>query len=219
MNPANKEQAQSKYDEIRQIAEARRKAFKEAPGPKIHIGMATCGIASGALETKDAFEQALAELGIEAGIHTVGCSGHCYAEPFVIVDHPESGFPPIFYPQVTSGKARMLTKLFLAEGDPRFEHVLGATEENEMIPWVMEYARFNQEKRVLMEKCGRIDPEDIYDYIAEDGYRVLDEIFRHTPAQVIQQVQDAGLRAEAGPVFQPAKNGSWRPASRRTPGS
>ena len=169
MSPAEQESFQARFDEIRTAASARQRADIEAPGPRIHIGMATCGIASGALETKAAFEQALARHGIDARIHTVGCIGHCYAEPFVIIDHPESGFPPIFYPEVNAGKATMLTKLFLAEGDPRFEHILGATEENDMIPWIGEFSRFNQEKRVVMEKCGHIDPEDIYEYIAAGG--------------------------------------------------
>jgi NADH-quinone oxidoreductase subunit F len=164
--------------------------------------MATCGIASGALETKAAFEQALARNGIDARIHTVGCIGHCYAEPFVIIDHPESGFPPIFYPEVSAGKATMLTKLFLAEGDPRFEHILGATEENDMIPWIGEFSRFSQEKRVVMEKCGHIDPEDIYEYIAAGGYETLPDIFRRSPEEIIQQIKDAGLRGRGGAGFE-----------------
>jgi NADH-quinone oxidoreductase subunit F len=128
-------------------ARARQAQFDGSPLPKIHIGMATCGIASGALETQAAFETALAERGIEALVHTVGCVGHCYAEPVVVIDYPDSGFPPILYPEVTPGKAKMLVKLFLEEGDPRFEHIMGATVENEMIPSVMEFARFNREKR------------------------------------------------------------------------
>ena len=59
MSPPNKALARSRFEEIRREAQTRRKAFDEAPEPKIHIGMATCGIASGALATKDAFEQAL----------------------------------------------------------------------------------------------------------------------------------------------------------------
>ncbi len=110
-------------------------------------------------------------------------------------------FPPIFYADVNPGKAQMLTNLFLAEGDPRFEHVLGATEENDMIPWVMEFSRFNQEKRVVMEKCGRIDPEDIYDYIAEDGYATLVDMLQRSPEEVIQQIKDAGLRGRGGAGF------------------
>ena len=201
MNPVNDSPFNPAYQSIRAEAEKRRKAFQDAPGPKIHIGMATCGIASGALETKDAFEQALNEYGIDAQIHTVGCIGHCYAEPYVIIDHPSSGFPPIFYAGVNDGKARMLTKLFLAEGDPRFEHVLGATVKNEMIPWVMEFSRFSQEKRVVMEKCGRIDPEDIYDYIADDGYVALVQVLQKPPDEILAEVKASGLRGRGGAGF------------------
>ena len=60
MSLQSNEPYRHRFEEIRQDADARRKAFTDAPGPKIHVGMATCGIASGALATKDAFEQALA---------------------------------------------------------------------------------------------------------------------------------------------------------------
>ena len=139
MSPDNHKNIDMKFNTIREEAEKRRAAFRDAPVPKIHIGMATCGIASGALETQKAFEEALVENNIDAQIHTVGCCGHCYAEPVVIIDHPDSGFPPIFYHEVTPGKAKMLVKLFLGGGDPRFEHVYGATEENDLIPSVSDF--------------------------------------------------------------------------------
>ncbi len=201
MNPANSASAQSRYEAIRSEARRRRQAFAEAPVAKIHIGMATCGIASGALETKAAFKEALAQRGIEALIHSVGCVGHCYAEPVVIIDHPDSGFPPILYPEVTPGKAKMLSKLYLEEGDPRLEHILGATVENDLIPWVMEFPRFSMEKRIIMEKCGRIDPEDIYDYVAEDGYAVLPGLLQRSPREVVQQIKESGLRGRGGAGF------------------
>lgn len=201
MKPANSKKLDQAFSAIRQEALKRRKAFQEAPVPKIHIGMATCGIASGALETKKAFEEALAERNVDARIHTVGCWGHCYAEPVVIIDHPDSGFPPIFYHQVTAGKAKMLVKLFLEEGDPRFEHVYGATQENDLIPSLMEFSRFNMEKRVVMEKCGHIDPEDIYDYIAEGGYSVLVKALQTNPDNIVQEIQNSGLRGRGGAGF------------------
>ena len=108
MRPDSHNIIDQKYNTVREAAEKRRIAFMETSVPKIHIGMATCGIASGALETLKAFEEALAENNIQALIHTVGCFGHCYAEPVVIIDHPNSGFPPIFYHEVTPGKAKML---------------------------------------------------------------------------------------------------------------
>ena len=91
MNPVNKEIYHRAFDALFEEAKKRKSSFKEAQVPKIHIGMATCGIAAGALETKNAFEQLLAERKIEAILHSVGCIGHCYAEPVVIIENP--GFP------------------------------------------------------------------------------------------------------------------------------
>ncbi len=59
MRPPINSAVRAEFDKIRQEADVRRKAFKEAPVPKIHIGMSTCGIASGALANNEAFEQAL----------------------------------------------------------------------------------------------------------------------------------------------------------------
>ena len=211
MNPNDPVAPASAFHDLQQEALRRRKRFEDAPVPRIHIGMATCGISSGALETKAAFEQALAEQGIDALIRTVGCIGHCYAEPYVIIDHPDSGFPPIFYPEVTPGKATMLAKLFLAGGDPRLEHILGATVENDLIPSVMDFPRFQSEKRVVMEKCGRIDPEDIYDYIAEGGYGSVADMLRHSPGQIIREIQASGLRGRGGAGFPTGRK--WELAS------
>ncbi|MDM8554648.1 NADH-ubiquinone oxidoreductase-F iron-sulfur binding region domain-containing protein [Desulfococcaceae bacterium HSG7] len=197
----NKDIPEQAYDRIYQQAIQRQEAFLSVPGPRIHIGTATCGIAAGALETRSAFEEALAQRNIDAQIHTVGCFGHCYAEPVVIIDHPDSGFPPIFYPEVTSAKAKMLTTLFLQEGDPRFEHILGATVANEMIPSIMDFARFNQEKRVVMEKCGQIDPENIDEYIASDGYSALAKSLQRDSSEIIDLVKASGLRGRGGAGF------------------
>ncbi len=199
MSPANKDGPRAAYDAL--VTSARSRGETVPPGPRIHIGMATCGIASGALETKAAFEAALAERGIEASIHTVGCIGHCYAEPWVIIEHPESGFPPIFYHEVTPGKARMLTRLYLEEGDPRFEHVYGATEENDMIPSVMEFPRFNGETRVVTARCGRIDPEKIDEYIADGGYAALAAALEGSPDAIIETITASGLRGRGGAGF------------------
>ncbi len=184
-------------------ATRRRRAFQEAAVPKIHIGMATCGIASGALETKNAFEETLTERRISALIHPVGCIGHCYAEPLVVVENP--GFPPILYYKVTPGKAGMIVKSFLEEGDPLFEHLLGAMVENDLIPPVTDFPRFNQEKRVVTERCGLVNPEDIYDYLAEGGYASMAKALGRAPDEIIQEVTNSGLRGRGGAGFPTGK--------------
>ncbi len=167
--------------------------------PVISIGMATCGLAAGAQETKAAFEAILKERGIEARIESVGCLGHCYAEPLVIIENP--GFPPIAYHEVTPGKARALVKAFLEEGDPLFEFVLGAMEENELIPAVVDFPRFHLEKRVVMELSGKIDPGDLDAYIAAGGYGALVKALGMPPDEVIRVVLESGLRGRGGAGF------------------
>ncbi|NQT54709.1 MAG: NADH-quinone oxidoreductase subunit F [Desulfobacteraceae bacterium] len=199
MNSIKKNDMYQMFDDIRKKAEMRRNEIRDTMVPKISIGMATCGLASGALDTKKAFEEILSERNIEARIRSVGCIGHCYAEPVVIIDNP--GFPPILYHQVTPGKAKMLVKSFLEDGDPLFEHVLGAMEENDLIPQVSDFPRFNQEKRVVMERCGLIEPEDINDYIADGGYSSLVKVLQLPPDETIKEVNNSGLRGRGGAGF------------------
>jgi len=208
----NKKTPSAALQEIHDAAAERRDAGREPDIPVIHIGMATCGIASGALETKQAFEDALEQQGVAAVVHPVGCFGHCYAEPVVVIDHPTSGFPPILYPNVSPGKAKMLTKLYLGEGDPRFEHILGATVENEMIPWVNEFSRFSMEKRIVTRLCGRIDPERIDEYILEGGYASLVRALEMDPHDIVAAITSAGLRGRGGAGFPTGRK--WEIAAR-----
>lgn len=199
MNRNNHKRIIHKFSILCNEAQKERDAFRDMSLPVIHIGMASCGIASGALETKIAFEETLAERKIEALIHPVGCIGHCYGEPVVIIENP--GFPPIFYHEVTPGKARMLVKSFLEDGDPLFEYLLGAMEENELIPSVQNFPRFNQETRAVMENCGLIDPEEINDYIAVGGYSAFVSALQLSPKDLIKEIQRAGLRGRGGAGF------------------
>ena len=191
------------FTAIQEKAARHADSITEDPAPKIYIGMATCGLASGALETKKAFEEALSLRNIQARILQVGCMGHCYGEPLVTVHNP--GFPPILYHQVTPGKATMLVKSFLEEGDPLFEYLLGAMEENDLIPQVWDFPRFSQEKRVVTEICGFINPEEILDYIAMGGYSSLAETLRLEPHDIINQVKNSGLRGRGGAGFPTGK--------------
>ena len=189
------------FHPIRVKAESQLASLRDSRIPKIYIGKATCGLAAGALETERGFEKALSEQNVEAIIKSVGCIGHCYAEPVVIIDHPKSGFPPILYHQVTPGKARMLVKSYLVDGDPLFEHVYGAMEDNDMVPWVMDYPRFKQEKRVVMEKSGLIDPGKINEYIGSGGYSTFVKALKLNRKEIIEEVLLSGLRGRGGAGF------------------
>ncbi len=175
----------------------------------ISIGKGTCGIAAGALETQEAIEGTLAQEGIEASVFSTGCMGHCYAEPVVIIDNPDSGFPPVFYHQVTPGKAKMIIKSFLIDGDPLFEHMMGAMVQNDMIPSIMDFPRFNSEERIVMEKCGLMDPGEIDEYIALDGYSTFAGLLHgKDPDNIISAIIESGLRGRGGAGFPTGKK--WK---------
>ena len=189
------------FNSIHREAEARADSFRKEAIVRICIGKATCGLAAGALETQRSFEEALMEMNIKAAIRSVGCLGHCYAEPLVIVDNPVSGLPPILYPNVTPGKARMIVKSFLSEGDPLFEYMLGSMEQSELVPNVMDYPRFGLERRLVMERCGLIDPDDIFEYIAAGGYSSLMKAVQSSRREIISEILLSGLRGRGGAGF------------------
>jgi NADH-quinone oxidoreductase subunit F len=210
MNPEIKETIDQTFKEIRKEALNRVHTLSKDKVPVISIGKATCGIAAGALDTQKALEEILEKESIEARIKSVGCIGHCYAEPIMIIDHPESGFPPVLYHQVTPGKAGMIARSFLLEGDPLFEHILGAIEENDLIPNIMDFPRFNMEERLVMEKCGHIDPMDINDYISRDGYSTFIKALQTDREDILREISDSGLRGRGGAGFSTGEK--WKTA-------
>jgi len=201
----NNDHAQDALKMLQEGAAGKWREFSESTTPKIHIGMATCGLAAGAQETRDAFEAQLEKENINAIIHPIGCHGHCYAEPLVIIDVPDSGLPPIMYQQVDEGKAIMLVKNFLKNNDPCLEHIYGAMEESDTLPSVMLFPRFNREKRIIMDKCGRINPADIHEYLALGGYTALGMALKTEPEQIIDTVSASGLRGRGGAGFPTGK--------------
>lgn len=92
MNQNKVKQATERYEQLIEYARKRRAEKERVEIPQIHVGMATCGLAAGAAETKSAFEEELSLRHIEASVLPVGCLGHCYAEPLVVISNP--GFPP-----------------------------------------------------------------------------------------------------------------------------
>ena len=174
--------------------------LRQAPGPVIYVGCATCGRAAGALETIAGFREALAANQLEAEIRQVGCLGHCYAEPLVIIQNP--GFPSLLYQKIGAGEAGILVRSFLKDGsDPCYEYLIGALEPDDNFPTLMDYPRYLFEQRVVMEHCGRIDPEEIDHYLAVGGYTALARGLEQGGEWVLAEVAAARLRGRGGAGF------------------
>lgn len=82
---------------------------------QIKVGMATCGIASGAKETMTYFIEETEHQAIDAVITQTGCMGYCYAEPTVEVIMP--GKEPVVFGFVTKNKAREIIDKYIIKGE------------------------------------------------------------------------------------------------------
>jgi len=186
------------FDEIKRQAEAR---WQELQGAKavIMVGAATCGRAAGALEVLRAFKSELKKQNLDCPVFVVGCMGHCYAEPIVVISKPPH--PPIVYQQVNAVIARRLVKEFILGDDPCLEFVLGALEASELVPSLADFPRAQFEQKIILKNCGFIDPEDIEHYVANGGYAALAKALQITPEKVIAEVKESGLRGRGGAGF------------------
>jgi len=189
----------SVFGEIRKRAESHWKNLWNNQNPVILVGTATCGRAAGALDVLEAIKEVVKKRNIECVVFEVGCLGHCYAEPLVIIRKP--GYPPICYGHVTPVLAQNLVINLILNDDPSLEFVLGALEENELIPSFSDFPRAKYEKRIILKNCGQINPEDIDHYIGNGGYQGLAKALQMKPEEVIEEVKRSKLRGRGGAGF------------------
>lgn len=187
------------YQDLKIKAETLWAELWKSGKPVIMVGAATCGRAAGAMEVLSAIKNRVEEFHIDCTVIEVGCMGHCYAEPIVIIGKP--GYPPISYGHVNPVVAERLLKEFLLGDDPCFETMLGALERSEAIPSLEDFPRAQYEKKIALKNCGYIDPTDIHHYIARGGYSALAKALGMPQEEIISQIKQSGLRGRGGAGF------------------
>ena len=104
---------------IRNEVQAKIKLRENSDHPEqvvqIKVGMATCGIASGAKETMKYFVEELEQQAIDAVVTQTGCMGYCYAEPTVEVTLP--GKAPLVFGHVNKEKAEEIIDIYIKKGE------------------------------------------------------------------------------------------------------
>ena len=140
----------------------------------------------------------------EVKIVQTGCFGLCSLGPVVIV-YPDG----TFYSRVTVENVKEIVEEHLLKGRivERLVYNDRAVTENEEIQDQIhtalgDTAFYKAQKRVVLRNCGVIDPENIDEYIAMDGYAALGKALTEmTPEDVIKCVTDSGLRGRGGGGF------------------
>ncbi|MCW3489246.1 NADH-ubiquinone oxidoreductase-F iron-sulfur binding region domain-containing protein [Dethiobacter alkaliphilus] len=193
------------------VAEAKQRIDEKQGTTLVCVGVATCSMAAGALKVKDAFISEIQRKELDARVIEVGCMGHCYAEPLVLIKKP--GFPALLYGKLDEDLVERLVEDFLANEDPCFDFALAAIEPNDFFPTLADFPRGFYEEKLILEQCGFINPEDIDHYLAAEGYCGLVGALDKNPADVIEEVKSARLRGRGGAGF-PA-GVKWEKCSRQ----
>jgi len=150
------------------------------------------------------FESEIEKNGLAEEVKVVqtGCFGLCALGPVVII-YPEG----TFYSRVQESdvaeivsehllKGRLVDRLVYKDADESVIEEAGKTIS------LNDTNFYKTQKRVALRNCGLIDPEDIDEYIAMDGYAALGKVLTEmTPEEVVQVVKDSGLRGRGGGGF------------------
>ena len=168
---------------------------------------------SGSAKLIERFEEQLKEKGLDKEVKVVrtGCFGLCEAGPVVIV-YPEG----TFYSRVKEEDVDEIVSEHLLKGRKvqRLVYVDHKTHESSVQKSLGEIGFYKQQMRVALRNCGVIDPENIDEYIAFDGYKALAKALTEmTPEQVIDEILKSGLRGRGGAGFPTGKKWQFARAS------
>ena len=129
-----------------------------------------------------------------------GCFGLCAKGPIVII-RPED----TFYAMVTPEDCEEIIQTHIVEGK-RVERLLCKDIDGKIVNNLDELNFYKKQKRIALKNCGVINPEDIDEYIAFNGYEALERVLReYTQDEVIDIIKKSGLRGRGGAGFPTGK--------------
>jgi NADH:ubiquinone oxidoreductase subunit F (NADH-binding)/(2Fe-2S) ferredoxin len=205
----------------RQLAELRASARKAMLGgkPRVFVGTATCGIATGSRKVLDAMRDEASAGKLDIDITEAGCKGACFLEPLVDVVLP--GQARVTYAQVVPKDVPELLQRSMSGGvyekraigrasedtvlieDYRESYLRGkASPDLQKLPEYSDIPFFRGQIHAAMRNCGYIDPTSIEEYIARGGYAgAAKALTTMSPEQVIEEIKKSGLRGRGGGGF------------------
>ncbi len=148
---------------------------------------------------KEALQREIRKYGLEEVVRIVetGCMGACSLGPIMVV-YPEG----VFYQKLTPQAAEKIVQEHLLKGRIVQEY-LYKMPTGEAVPEAMDKLPFfAKQVKIATRNVGYIDPGNIEEYIARDGYFALTKVLNEmTPDQVIEEVKRSGLRGRGGAGF------------------
>jgi len=155
--------------------------------------------ASGSVDTFQAMEDEIQRQGLEREVRLIhtGCRGFCAMGPVMVI-YPDG----IFYCQVHAEDVPELVAETLVKGRVVERLTYKEPHTLQSIPSYGEIPFYTKQQRVTLRNCGLIDPENIKEYIARDGYQSLAKVLSlMTQQQVYEEVKRSNLRGRGGAGF------------------
>ncbi len=184
------------------------------PPVKLLVSLGTCGIAAGTTPVLQAIRDEITERRLENAIEIseVGCMGLCYAEPVIMLIDRDSG-KRLIYGDVTPQQIPAI----LAAGTGSPATGTRTIDRNWFYPEIETGETGELQARIVLRNTGRINPENIEEYLAEGGYSALaSTVTGRKPEEVIDTIIASGLRGRGGGGFPTGKK--WQFAAQQPPG-
>ncbi len=165
---------------------------------EVLVCLGTACISAGSTEIYNKIATEIKALNLtDITIKFTGCHGFCQRGPIVIVE-PEG----IFYAQVKPEDAIEIVHSHLKDGNPVERLFYKNPDTGENIAHYKDIAFYaKQERSVVLRNCGHIDPENIDEYLALDGYQALLKALKMTSKAIINEITKSGLRGRGGAGF------------------
>lgn len=153
---------------------------------------------SGSKAVCDAFEKSIASHGLKDRVELVitGCHGFCELGPLVIV-YPGG----TFYVRVTPQDCDEIIKTSVMENGVVERLLFHGRSGKTPRKTYREMSFYNLQHRLVLRNCGRIDPEDITEYISGGGYEGIVKAMQMGPEAALEEVKKSGLRGRGGAGF------------------
>ena len=156
-------------------------------------------VSSGCREIRDAIVIKVKEYGLQEEIKVIetGCVGSCDLGPLALV-YPEG----VFYQKLKPEDAEEIVSEHLLKGRIVDRLLYKEPVTSEAIPSLKDLSFFKSQEKIVLRNCGIINPLNIEEYIARDGYQALGKVLTSmTPDEVVEEVLKSGLRGRGGGGF------------------
>ena len=160
-------------------------------------------------EILENFKRIIKEKGIDnVRVIKTGCFGLCAKGPIVII-RPED----TFYAMVKPEDCEEIIQKHIIEGN-RVERLLAKDIDGSKVNSLDELNFYKKQKRIALKNCGVINPENIDEYLAFDGYCALEKVLKEmSPEEVIEVIKNSQLRGRGGAGFPTGKKWELTKAS------